>query len=285
MNNTCDKTSNNKYFDCPARMDDGRTFTDYRGSNYVNDMIRYSNNVMSSYDYRQFLIHNANNIMKVTNDYTQNKVGCGSCNAQQVPFNTVCDVNKSFSRCGIVDSNGIGINNVVTPLNRNEQFVSNNESYNKRLSGYTGKNMIQHAPVSNESFANHDNKSPMMMGMLKNQQHESFINNGNKSPIMMGMLKNQQHESFANNGNKSGMMKNYDNFTNNGNNKLKMAMHKMTAEQHEGFASNDNNKLKMAMHKMTAEQHEGFANPKPKMMNNMKSKESFISPFPNPHKK
>ena len=43
MNNTCDKTSNNKYFSCPARMDDGRTFTDYRPSSSVDDMIRYSN--------------------------------------------------------------------------------------------------------------------------------------------------------------------------------------------------------------------------------------------------
>jgi len=57
MSNTCNKTSNNKYFDCPARMDDGRIFTDYRPSSSVDDMIRYSNNVMSSYEYRQFLIN------------------------------------------------------------------------------------------------------------------------------------------------------------------------------------------------------------------------------------
>ena len=60
----CNKTSNNKYFDCPARMDDGRAFTDYRSSATVDDMIRYSNNTMSSFEYRQFLINNGNEIMK-----------------------------------------------------------------------------------------------------------------------------------------------------------------------------------------------------------------------------
>ena len=111
--NTCNKTSNNKYFDCPARMDDGRTFTDYRPSSYVDDMIRYSNNVMSSYEYRQFLIHNATNIMNVNSQYTNNKVGCNSCNSQEIPFQTVCDVNSQFSKCSTENSNGVGLNNIV----------------------------------------------------------------------------------------------------------------------------------------------------------------------------
>ena len=48
-NNTCLKTSNNKYFDCPALMSDGRTFTDYRPSNYVNDLIKTTKGVYDSY--------------------------------------------------------------------------------------------------------------------------------------------------------------------------------------------------------------------------------------------
>lgn len=114
MSNTCDKTSNNKYFDCPARMDDGRTFTDYRSSSTVDDMIRYSNNVMSSYDYRQFLINNANNIMKVNSQYSTDKVSCNSCNSNEVPFNTTCDVNNQYTKCKVTNSNGVGLNNVVT---------------------------------------------------------------------------------------------------------------------------------------------------------------------------
>ena len=111
-NNTCNKTSNNKYFNCPARMDDGRSFTDYRPSSDVEDMIRYSNNTMSSYEYRQFLIHNADKIMNVNNNYTKDKMACTDCNAKQMPFTTVCDVNDQYSRCKTVNPNGVGLNNI-----------------------------------------------------------------------------------------------------------------------------------------------------------------------------
>ena len=108
-NNTCNKTSNNKYFDCPARMDDGRSFTDYRPSSDVENMIQYSNNIMSSYQYRQFLIHNADEIMSVNTMYSSDKLSCNSCNAKPVPFNTVCDVNIHNSKCHTVNPNGIGL--------------------------------------------------------------------------------------------------------------------------------------------------------------------------------
>jgi hypothetical protein len=129
MNNNCAKTSNNKYFDCPARMDDGRIFTDYRSSSSVNDMIRYSNNTMSSYDYRQFLIHNAESIMDLNNKYTVDKVSCNSCNSITVPFNTVCDINNQYSRCTIENKNGIGIYN--HPINDNsvEMFSNGRRSH------------------------------------------------------------------------------------------------------------------------------------------------------------
>ena len=118
--NNCNKTSNNKYFDCPARMDDGRTFTDYRPSCSVDDMIRYSNNVMSSYEYRQFLIHNADNIMNVNMQYTVDKVGMSNCNAPEIPFKTVCDVNKQYAKCSPTNLNGIGIKNIITKENNQE---------------------------------------------------------------------------------------------------------------------------------------------------------------------
>jgi hypothetical protein len=123
--NTCNKTSNNKYFDCPARMDDGRTFTDYRPSNTVDDMIRYSNNVMSSYEYRQFLIHNADNIMKINHEYIDDKVSMSNCNAKEVPFKSVCDINKQYSKCSPINSNGIGILNVVNDNQFNANIYEN----------------------------------------------------------------------------------------------------------------------------------------------------------------
>jgi len=167
--NTCNKTSNNKYFDCPARMDDGRTFTDYRPSNSVDDMIRYSNNVMSSYDYRQFLIHNAVNIMNINNQYTDDKVGNGTCNAKEVPFKTQCDINPVYSKCYTINSNGIGLNNVSNFGNIEENFNGNNVVSGANYSN-TYNNFADHpAEIKNlnESFFTH---------LPKENNHESFSN-------------------------------------------------------------------------------------------------------------
>ena len=124
LKKTCNKTSNNKYFDSPARMDDGRAFTDYRSSNSIDDMIKYSNNIGSSYEYRQFLINNAVNIMNVINQNTASKMGCNSCNYEPVPFNTQCDYNNNFPVCNTTNPNGIGIKNKVVGMNSIENFYS-----------------------------------------------------------------------------------------------------------------------------------------------------------------
>ena len=130
--NNCNKTSNNKYFDCPARMDDGRTFTDYRSSSQVDDMIRYSNNVMSSYEYRQFLINNADNIMNINNQYIFDKVGCESCNSEKVPFKTKCDINSDFSVCSNINYNCIGIYNIVSYLENFSEKTNTNTKTNTK---------------------------------------------------------------------------------------------------------------------------------------------------------
>jgi len=39
-------------------MNDGRAFTDYRSSGFLNDELRMRGNVSDSYMYRQYLIHN-----------------------------------------------------------------------------------------------------------------------------------------------------------------------------------------------------------------------------------
>ena len=60
---SCFKTSNNKYSQCPARMADGRHFTDYRPTDFINDLIRADNNISNSLNYRVFLQQNANELM------------------------------------------------------------------------------------------------------------------------------------------------------------------------------------------------------------------------------
>ena len=43
---------------CPFLMSDGRAFTDYRSSAYLNDELRMQGNVGNSYEFRQYLINN-----------------------------------------------------------------------------------------------------------------------------------------------------------------------------------------------------------------------------------
>jgi hypothetical protein len=47
------------------------------------------------------------------NGYTTDKVGMSNCNAPEVPFKTVCNINKQYSDCSTSNPNGIGIQNVV----------------------------------------------------------------------------------------------------------------------------------------------------------------------------
>lgn len=104
----CYKTSNNKFLDCPALMDDGRAFTDYRPACYINDVIRVKNGIQSSYNYRQFLIHNATNLMDVIRLYNEKKNGCRPCDARPVLCQSLCSVDNHAVSCAPYDCNGLG---------------------------------------------------------------------------------------------------------------------------------------------------------------------------------
>jgi len=121
-NNSCLKTSNNKYFDCPALMADGRAFTDYRPSSYVNDLIRIQNKVFDSYSYRQFLIHNGLNIIELNDKYNEMKNGCPSCSYDDIPNEASCVYNKHFGLCMPNGCNGLGQNNFASPVEQGEQY-------------------------------------------------------------------------------------------------------------------------------------------------------------------
>lgn len=79
------KIPNNKFPNCPALMDDGRAFTDYRSSCFMNNILKTQNNITNSYDYRQFLIKNGSNLINTIRDYNVQKSSCRKCDA--VPIN------------------------------------------------------------------------------------------------------------------------------------------------------------------------------------------------------
>ena len=144
----CNNTNNNKYFDCPALMSDGRLMTDYRSSDTVNDMIRINNDVKSSNNYRQFLTHNAENIMSINEDYIVEKNGCKSGKLIEVPFSRVCNYNTQYGKCEKTNQRmGMGIANQVDGnINTcgNNQitgcYFNDSENMNVKSSFFNGKN-------------------------------------------------------------------------------------------------------------------------------------------------
>ena len=80
----CYRTSNNKYFQAPPRMDDSRHFTDYRPDCHVNNLIKNDNKVFNSYEYRLFLTRNAEKLMDANRQYAFLKNGVSEC---KMPYN------------------------------------------------------------------------------------------------------------------------------------------------------------------------------------------------------
>ena len=73
--------NNPKYQGCPARMSDGRHFTDYRPNCHLNGLIQSQNNIKNSYHYRNFLQDNGSKLMDMNKNHAINKNYCDSCDA------------------------------------------------------------------------------------------------------------------------------------------------------------------------------------------------------------
>ena len=73
----CSRESENKNFDCPPRMADGRMFTDYRPRCDAN--LEWQAPMSGTHEYRQFLIHNADALMGHQRDAAFTKAFCGPC--------------------------------------------------------------------------------------------------------------------------------------------------------------------------------------------------------------
>jgi len=120
---SCNKTSNNKYFGCPPRMDDGRHFTDYRPNCYLNNNLRADNQTFNSFQYRMYLTHNAQQLMDMNRKSTCDKNCCGPC---QSPYDVgtmlpesskvTCDSNTCRVENGAANGLGQGRNYLNQPL-------------------------------------------------------------------------------------------------------------------------------------------------------------------------
>lgn len=101
-------------FLCPARMSDGRLFTDYRPRCVANTVNDIGDNGVDSYKYRMYMMNNATEIMKKN---MMDAFDCVTCNGNSRPeghpipsasYKQVCTANTcSFTP---VDPNsGIGL--------------------------------------------------------------------------------------------------------------------------------------------------------------------------------
>ena len=73
----CVRASDNVAWNCPARMADGRLFTDYRPRCDAN--LQFQAPMSGSHEYRQFLINNGANIIDANRAAASSVAACGPC--------------------------------------------------------------------------------------------------------------------------------------------------------------------------------------------------------------
>jgi len=101
------KTSDNVNLDFPARMADGRTFTDYRANCIMNKELSQAKN---SFDYRYHLIQTAPQIEQGILSKLEEATKCNDCNAQTVlPVQTVQNCNAGVCNISMKDQTGLGL--------------------------------------------------------------------------------------------------------------------------------------------------------------------------------
>ena len=137
---SCFKSSNNKFFNSPSRMMDGRIFTDYRPNHELNRHIEGVNDVKNTHEYRLFLSRNGESIMGKNQEYIFRRSGMNKC---MEPYNigtmlpektrVLCDQHRCKEV--LVDENGFGQgreyvtngkNKILDPLMEPEMKLDDN---------------------------------------------------------------------------------------------------------------------------------------------------------------
>jgi hypothetical protein len=98
---------------CPMRMSDGRNFTDYRTKCTVDYQKKTANLFKSNFEERQYLIHNANRLMKEHEDVAlgHNATSCCFKKSDQgtmLPEKNMVQCNKKTCKFYESDYQGIG---------------------------------------------------------------------------------------------------------------------------------------------------------------------------------
>lgn len=114
----CTRESENKHYDCPPRMSDGRHFTDYRPRCLTNVSFQ-SDQPMNSSEYRKYLTSNASTLMEQARSDAYTKNMCGPCvepfnQGTMVPEQTLTYCDASVCKFYTNDQSGVGLGRVYT---------------------------------------------------------------------------------------------------------------------------------------------------------------------------
>lgn len=100
------RVTDNYELDFPARMSDGRQFTDYRQNCILNNNISQGKN---SWEYRYFLTQNANELQKKMIIDQEQKTACTKCSDNTVlSTNTVINCSPTGCSYQMNDPSGLG---------------------------------------------------------------------------------------------------------------------------------------------------------------------------------
>ena len=88
---TCTAGSNNIHFDFPPIMSDGRNFAKWQPGAVINQEIRKENNIKTNWQYRQYLVENADSIVK-----SNQLEACDNCCYCPAEYNSQSTSNSPF---------------------------------------------------------------------------------------------------------------------------------------------------------------------------------------------
>lgn len=167
----CTKPTDNKKFNCPPRMSDGRHFTNYlpRCSNFrnafmVEDDTGFQFPPPNSYDFRQYLIHNGEKIMQTNREEAFQRNMCGPCSidpSTMLPEQTkiTCDANSC--KVSLNDSKGLGQGRVY----QTDEAPQQSTSFDERRQAKIPKSCCT-TPMDNANFYPLDGKIEDNYGRL-----------------------------------------------------------------------------------------------------------------------
>lgn len=137
----CSRVSDNRHYNCPPKMSDGRHFTDYRPRCLVNFSFP-NDQPMNSYEYRQYLIQNAEKLMRQNTSMAYAMNMCGPCVepynvGTMLPEQNIVKCDANTCKTYINDQDGVGTGRQYMTNNKEkyqEEFLKQKQKEQQLLS-------------------------------------------------------------------------------------------------------------------------------------------------------